>query len=371
VSNRPRETASEADRGPQTALLESAERLAQMGSWEWIPDADELVWSDNLFRIFGLAPGEITPSLEAAFDQLHPDDRERVEQHAELLRAGRMPPVEYRVVLPTGGIRHLRATMTTVEDQPGRPTRIVGLVQDVTESRMAERRLAAHVAVANALVDWESLERSAEHLLRGTADALEVEIGVLWIPEDDVLACRGFWQADSIEGAELESVTRSLRYPLGVDIPGRTWEGREPTSFIDPASISNRERREAVTIADLRGAVAFPALIGEEVLAVLEFHSREEIELTERLAEALESIGHEIGRFLGRHRAELGTLSLTPRELDVLRLAAQGHTRPEIAKSLGIGPATVKTHFEHIFEKLEVPDRAAAVAEALRKGLIE
>jgi DNA-binding CsgD family transcriptional regulator len=200
---------------------------------------------------------------------------------------------------------------------------------------------------------------------------LEVEIGVLWILERDVLECRGFWQAELIEGAELESVTRRLRYPLGVGIPGQTWERREPASFSDPESIVNRERREAAEIAGLRGAVAFPALIGNEVLAILEFHSREEIDLTERLAQALASIGHELGQFLGRHRAELGTLSLTPRELDVLRLAAEGHTRPEIAKSLGIGPATVKTHFEHIFEKLDVPDRAAAVAEALRNGLIE
>jgi PAS domain S-box-containing protein len=371
MTDDPRGKDSEPDRGRQEALLESAERLAQMGSWEWIPDADELVWSDNLFRIFGLTPGEITPSLGSAFDQVHPDDRQRVEQQAELLRAGRMPPLEYRIVMPTGGVRHLRATVTVVEDEPGRPMRIVGLVQDVTEARMAQRGLAAHAAVANALVEWESLEESSELLLGGIAEAMEVEIGVLWIPEGDVLACRGLWRADSIEGAEFESVTRGLRYPLGVGIPGRTWEERAATSFADPGSIVNRERREAAASAGLRGAVAFPALIGNEVLAVLEFHSREEIELTERLAQALESIGHEIGRFLGRHRAELGTLSLTARELDVLRLAAQGHTRPEIAKSLGIGPATVKTHFEHIFEKLDVPDRAAAVAEALREGLIE
>jgi PAS domain S-box-containing protein len=342
-----------------------------MGSWEWIPDADELVWSDNLFRIFGLAPGEITATLDGAFEQVHPDDRERVEQQAERLRAGKMAPLEYRIVRPAGGIRHLRATMTVVEDEPGPQMRIVGLVQDVTEPRMAQRRLAAHVAVADALVAWESLEQSAERLLSGIAEALEVEIGVLWVPDEDVLACRGFWQAESIDAAEFESVTRSLRYPLGVGIPGQTWEGRQPTSFTDPESIVNRERREAAVVAGLRGAIAFPALLGDEVLAVLEFHSREEIELTERLAQAVASIGHELGQFLGRHRAELGTLSLTPRELDVLRLAAQGQNRPEIAESLGIRPATVKTHFEHIYEKLDVPDRAAAVAVALREGLIE
>jgi DNA-binding NarL/FixJ family response regulator len=61
---------------------------------------------------------------------------------------------------------------------------------------------------------------------------------------------------------------------------------------------------------------------------------------------------------------------LTERELEVLSLAATGIAGPEIARRLVISPTTVKSHFEHIYEKLEVPDRAA-VAAALRLGLID
>jgi DNA-binding CsgD family transcriptional regulator len=62
---------------------------------------------------------------------------------------------------------------------------------------------------------------------------------------------------------------------------------------------------------------------------------------------------------------------LTERELEVLRLAATGIPGPEIASRLVISPTTVKSHFENIYAKLEVPDRAAAVASALRLGLID
>ena len=62
---------------------------------------------------------------------------------------------------------------------------------------------------------------------------------------------------------------------------------------------------------------------------------------------------------------------VTERELEVLRLAATGIPGPEIARRLVISPTTVKSHFENIYDKLEVPDRAAAVATALRLGLIE
>ena len=65
-----------------------------------------------------------------------------------------------------------------------------------------------------------------------------------------------------------------------------------------------------------------------------------------------------------------GRVSLTPRELEVLQLAAGGSTGPMIADQLCVSQATVNTHFQHIYNKLGVNDRAAAVAKAMRQGLI-
>jgi PAS domain S-box-containing protein len=61
---------------------------------------------------------------------------------------------------------------------------------------------------------------------------------------------------------------------------------------------------------------------------------------------------------------------LTPRELEVLRLSANGLNGPLIAERLVLSTATVKTHFANIYTKLDVPDRAAAIAKAMRLGLI-
>jgi len=62
--------------------------------------------------------------------------------------------------------------------------------------------------------------------------------------------------------------------------------------------------------------------------------------------------------------------ALTPREIEVLELAAEGQGARQIAAQLVISPSTVRTHFEHIYRKLGVRDRAAAVAKAMRLGLI-
>jgi len=62
---------------------------------------------------------------------------------------------------------------------------------------------------------------------------------------------------------------------------------------------------------------------------------------------------------------------LTPRERDVLQLAAEDLSAPGIAQQLSLSPATVNTHFGHIYVKLDVNSRAGAVAKAMRLGLIE
>ena len=62
---------------------------------------------------------------------------------------------------------------------------------------------------------------------------------------------------------------------------------------------------------------------------------------------------------------------LTPREDEILRMTAEGMSAPEIARSLHLGATTVKTHLQRAYEKLGVSDRAAAVAEAMRRGILD
>lgn len=72
-----------------------------------------------------------------------------------------------------------------------------------------------------------------------------------------------------------------------------------------------------------------------------------------------------------RLRQAAGGPLLTPRESEVLTLVAEGRSNPEIAARLQLAPTTVKTHLGHLFEKLGVSDRAAAVAAGMRRGLLD
>jgi two-component system, NarL family, nitrate/nitrite response regulator NarL len=78
------------------------------------------------------------------------------------------------------------------------------------------------------------------------------------------------------------------------------------------------------------------------------------------------AVAREIRRRSGDHER-----LLTPREGEILRLTADGMSAPDIARKLHVGATTVKTHLQRVYEKLGVSDRAAAVAEAMRRGILE
>jgi PAS domain S-box-containing protein len=345
-------------------LLRRAEEVAQAGSWEWDVETNRLLWSDNMYRIFGLEPGEITPTPGYVVERTHVDDRDRVELALDdARREANIGPLEYRIVRPDGAVRHLQALQPVIEQPGGRAHKLVGSVQDVTDWRQAEVQIAAHVAVSESLELWESFDTGAAELLRNLAGALDCVAGVLWVPLEDVLVARAFWSSLSVDASALQAEIRGLRLRRGVGRAGRVWQTKQP---LTRSEAGDRDRK------DVRTLVAIPVLHGEEVLAVLEFfsaHARPD--LSDRKIRSLTGIGHELGQFLSHRRGELSPRVLTPRELQVLQAASHGLTAGAIAAQLFVSPSTVATHFKHIYGKYGVSDRASAVAKALRAGLIE
>ncbi|MCW2998975.1 MAG: hypothetical protein JWN65_2524 [Solirubrobacterales bacterium] len=365
--------AEEARSQRRQGLLDVAEELTGIGSWLWRVQTGELFWSDNLFRLFGLEPGAIEPSVTFVLDHAHPDDRQALEDTLTVAaETGRLAPHDLRIVWPDGAVRHLHTTGRVQHAERGSNGLIVGAVQDVTEQCLADREIAAHVAVAEALTSWEAFDPGAERLLRELATALGFTVGMLWLPcpQDGVLLRRAAWIAPGATAGELERVTGDLRLKDGVGLSGWAASRRAPVALgaLPPGRRCDGSR--AATRAGLHGGLAIPALTRDEVLAVVELRSAEREQLSERLERSLGGLAYLFGAFLARRRGELKPPPVTARELEVLQLAATGLSGPAIAQRLFVSPATVKSHLEHIYAKLGTRDRASAVAHALREGLI-
>jgi PAS domain S-box-containing protein len=134
--------------------LEEAQRLTHVGYWERDPDTDLITWSDETYRIFGLPPQARSLNLAQLPDLIHPDDQQlMVHAVAEALRGGRRYDVEYRVVRPNGEVRLVHSQGDVTWDESGRPRRMFGTVQDITELRQAEDELRASEARFRTFVD--------------------------------------------------------------------------------------------------------------------------------------------------------------------------------------------------------------------------
>lgn len=152
------------------AVARSEERFrlaldaAKAGAWEWDLETNKNIWSDELWKLYGLEAHSRTPSYDAWVEVLHPDDRANSEQIvAQAVSSGTELTVESRVVDKGGKIRWLLSRGRPLKDSSGRPARYTGIVLDITVRKQAEenllereqvlRRFAEFAPVAIAMLD--------------------------------------------------------------------------------------------------------------------------------------------------------------------------------------------------------------------------
>jgi diguanylate cyclase (GGDEF)-like protein/PAS domain S-box-containing protein len=136
--------------------LTEAQAVARVGSWEWDIASGRLDWSDELWRIYGLAAGSRELSLDAIREWDHPDDRERARSVIEAARASGMPfSVEHRILRPDGTVRFVHGRGEVIAGVDGRATGMRGTLQDITRRTHREaalRRSSRYFEVSRDLI---------------------------------------------------------------------------------------------------------------------------------------------------------------------------------------------------------------------------
>lgn len=121
--------------------LLQAQRVAQMGSWNWVAEGDQLTHSRNYPGLFGIRGESIGERLVAPLAHIHPSDREILADALALLREGHPYQIDFRTVWPDGAVHTLRDTAVPEVDDRGMVSGAHGTLQDVTEQVEAERRI--------------------------------------------------------------------------------------------------------------------------------------------------------------------------------------------------------------------------------------
>jgi len=130
----------EALRESENRLLE-AQRIAGMGNWRWEISTDRLWWSDEIYRVFGVEPGEFEPTYSDFLNAVHPDDREAVDAAVRRALDGEPYNLDHRIVWPDGSIRFIHEQGEITHDENGRPIRMDGIARDITDERKAAETL--------------------------------------------------------------------------------------------------------------------------------------------------------------------------------------------------------------------------------------
>jgi sigma-B regulation protein RsbU (phosphoserine phosphatase) len=189
-----------ADLSRSTRELEEAQRIGAIGSWFWNAVTDEVRWSAQLYRIYGIEPGATGLTSQQALAASHPEDARAATAARDRALADHQPfVVQLRVVHPDGSLRHTVTRGEVICDPDGTVTGMRGTTQDVTE----QRRAAEAVVEAREALVRQTMELAEEHRVKESLQrailptrlpaAPGVELAARYLPADRPSLVGGDW----------------------------------------------------------------------------------------------------------------------------------------------------------------------------------
>jgi diguanylate cyclase (GGDEF)-like protein/PAS domain S-box-containing protein len=167
--------------------LTNAQRIAQLGNWEIDTETLAMPWSEEVYRILGVEPESVTPSLAALLGVVHEDDREQVRHWFSLaLKTGGAHGINHRITGPNGSLRNVYQQIEAIADVDGRVTQLHGTIQDITERQEFEEKIR-ELAYFDSLTGLPNRESFMMHVDQSIKSARrhQQQLAALFLDLDD------------------------------------------------------------------------------------------------------------------------------------------------------------------------------------------
>jgi PAS domain S-box-containing protein len=248
-----------------------------------------------------------------------------------------------------------------------------GFVRDITERKRTEQRLQVQYAITRALAESSSWDEAVPKVMRAFCETLGWSFGEFWSVnhEGEFIHHVESWYPPSAGSSELEVLARRMICRRGVGLPGRVWESGKFAWIGDLAADPNFLRTPAALREGLRGAFAFPVLLDGEVLGVMIFFTRENVQPDSASFPLFGALGSQIGQFIERKRAErrlaelARTLADKNKELETIFYVASHDLRSPLVNIQGFSQELARA-CEAIRAGLTQSDSAEGRAEIER-----
>lgn len=202
--------------------LNEAQSMAHIGSWELDLVKDNLIWSDEIYRIFEIDPEKFGASYEAFLAAIHPEDREAVNSAYTNSLKSKIPySIDHRLLFSDDRIKFVHEECKTFYDENGNAIRSVGTVQDITERKHTEESL-------------RESETKFRSVFESSVDAIGIsKIGIHTFMNQAYLALFGYDNSTELIGKPiLELIAPSRREQILENVRRRERKEFAPTTYV-------------------------------------------------------------------------------------------------------------------------------------------
>ena len=289
-----------------TRLAES-QRIARIGNWEWDVIKDEVSWSYEAYRIFGLTQENFVSPFETFLNHVYPDDRGFVRKSIDDALNNKNPlEIDHRILLKDSNMRIVHERAAVISDNLGKVVRIVGTVQDITEHKRTEEEVSLLKTLTLAICEAKDLHDALVVTLEKVCSATGWIYGEAWVPDQEgkcLVRDHAFYsKVESLK--RFSELSGTFTFPPSVGLPGRIWSLKQPVWVRDVTVDPNYLRAPIAKEVGLKAAIGFPVFSEKEMVAVLVFYVFDVHEKDEQLVSFVSSVVVQLGEVIKRKKAE-------------------------------------------------------------------